>query len=147
MALAKLDPERLQLRTRELEAARAEASASLARSEATLQRTEDLFKRGVATQQDMDNVTADRDGLQARVRQLTESIETAKVNLGDATLKAPFTGVIVGRYLDAGATVSAGQPVVRLNEQGSLEALIGVPFALCQKSHPRRAILHKLQGP
>lgn len=127
MPLARLDPERLQLRTRELEAARAEASASLARSESTLQRTEDLFRRKVATQQDMDNVLAERDGLLARVRQLTEGIESAKVNLGDAVLKAPFTGVIVGRYLDAGATVSAGQRVVRLNEQGSLEALIGVP--------------------
>jgi RND family efflux transporter MFP subunit len=125
--LARLDPERLELRTSELEAARAEASASLRRAEATLERTQDLFGDGFATRQDLDDVTAERDGLRARVRQLSRSIENARVDRNDATLKAPFSGIIVGRYLDAGVTVSAGQPVLRLNEQGSLEALIGVP--------------------
>jgi RND family efflux transporter MFP subunit len=110
-----------------LEAARAEASASLRRAEATLERTQDLFGDGFATRQDLDDVTAERDGLRARVRQLSRSIENARVDRNDATLKAPFSGIIVGRYLDAGVTVSAGQPVLRLNEQGSLEALIGVP--------------------
>lgn len=126
-ALARLDPERLELRRKELEAARAEASASLIRSEALLRRTRDLLNNEYVTQQDLDNATAERDGLRARVRQLDQSIENANVNLGDATLKAPFRGVIVGRYLDAGATVSAGQPVVRLNEKAGVEALIGVP--------------------
>ena len=125
--LARLNPERLSLRLRELEAARAEANASLRRAEATLQRTQDLADDGFATQQDLDNAVAERDSLRARVRQLTRSIENAQVDLSDASLKAPFSGTIVGRYLDAGVTVSAGEPVVRLNEQGSLEAFIGVP--------------------
>ena len=125
--LARLNPQRLQLRLSELDAARAEASASLRRAQTTLERTQKLADDGFATRQDLDDATAERDALQARVRQLGRSLENARVDFDDASLKAPFSGVIVGRYLDAGATVSAGQPVVRLNEQGSLEALIGVP--------------------
>lgn len=125
--LARLDPERLELRISELQASRAEANASLRRADAALERTQELFNDGFATRQDLDDATAERDGLRARVRQLSRSIENARVDLDDATLQAPFSGVIVGRYLDAGVTVSAGQPVVRINEQGSLEALIGVP--------------------
>ncbi|MEM8500519.1 MAG: efflux RND transporter periplasmic adaptor subunit [Pseudomonadota bacterium] len=126
-ALANLDPERLQLRARELDAARAEAIASLKRAQVSLSRTTGLVDEGFATRQDLDNAIAERDGLQARVRQLKQGIENAKVNLNDATLKAPFSGVVVGRYLDSGSTVRAGQRVVRLNELGRLEALIGVP--------------------
>ena len=132
-ALARLDPERLSLRIAELEAARAEANASLKRAETTLQRTLDLFRDGFATQQNIDDATAERDGLRARVRQLSRGLENANVDREDATLKAPFSGVIVGRYLDAGATVAAGQPVVRFNEQGSLDAIIGVPARFARR--------------
>lgn len=125
--LARLDPERLRLRLSELEAARAEANASLRRAEATLERTQGLADDGFATNQNLDDATAERDTFLARVRQLTRSIENAQVDVADATLRAPFSGIIVGRYLDAGATVSAGAPVLRLNQQGRLEALIGVP--------------------
>jgi len=131
--LARIDPERLTLRIAELEAARAEASASLTRAEATLKRTQDLLADGFATEQALDNNLAERDGLKARVRQLTRSIENARVDLQDTTLAAPFGGVVVGRYLDAGATVAPGQPVVRLNENGALEAVVGVPARFARR--------------
>ena len=131
--LARLDPERLRLRIEELRAARAEARASLQRAEATLERTIELFANGFATQQNIDDATAERDGLRARVQQFDRSLENAQVDLSDAALQAPFSGVIVGRYLDAGVTVTAGQPVVRINEQGSLDALVGVPARFARR--------------
>ncbi len=125
--LARLDPERLRLRLEEIAAARAEAEASLKRAEAALKRTLDLFADGFATEADVDDATAERDRFRARVRQLARSRENAGVDLDDATLRAPFGGVVVGRYLDAGATVAAGQPVLRINAKGSLDAIVGVP--------------------
>ncbi|MEM9170189.1 MAG: HlyD family efflux transporter periplasmic adaptor subunit, partial [Pseudomonadota bacterium] len=49
-----------------------------------------------------------------------------------AVLTAPFAGTVVARYLDAGATVRAGEPVVRLNQAGVLEARVGVPVDLAR---------------
>ena len=125
--LARIDATRLKLRIGELQASQAEARASLARAEATLERTRALLKDGFATAQNLDDIVAERDGLRARVRQLGRALENARVDLKDANLRAPFSGVVVGRYLDAGATVAAGQPIVRLNENGALEATVGVP--------------------
>lgn len=131
--LALIDPTRLTLRIEELQAARAEAAASLTRAEADLERTQALLSEGFATEQNVDNITAERDGLRARVRQLTRSLENARVDLEDATLRAPFGGVVVNRYLDAGATVTAGQAVVRINENARLEATVGIPARFARR--------------
>lgn len=131
--LALIDPTRLTLRIEELQAARAEAAASLTRAEADLERTEALLSEGFATEQSVDNIMAERNGLRARVRQLTRSLENATVDLEDATLRAPFGGVIVNRYLDAGATVTAGQPILRVNENGRLEATVGIPARFARR--------------
>lgn len=131
--LALIDPTRLTLRIEELQAARAEAAASLTRAEADLERTQTLLSEGFATEQNVDNITAERDGLRARVRQLTRSLENARVDLEDATLRAPFGGVVVNRYLDAGATVTAGQAVVRINENARLEATVGIPARFARR--------------
>ncbi|MEM9102846.1 MAG: efflux RND transporter periplasmic adaptor subunit [Pseudomonadota bacterium] len=125
--LALLVPERLQLRLGELEAARAEAQAIQKRAESELKRIQGLFEDGFIRKQDLDDAIATRDASAARVRQLTRNIENANVDLEDATLRAPFKGVIVNRYLDAGVIVTPGQPIIRLNKKGILEALIGVP--------------------
>lgn len=134
--LAGLDPERLTLRIEELRAARAEAAASLTRAEANLQRTERLLEEGFAANQALDAILAERNGLRARVRQLARTLENARVDLEDATLRAPFSSVVVNRYLDAGVTVAAGRPVLRLNEIGALEATIGAPARFARRIRP-----------
>lgn len=131
--LAMIDPLRLDNRRDELIAARAEASASLTRAEATIARIEGLVTDGFATQQDLDDITAERNALRARVRQLDEALSTASKDLEDAVLSAPFAGVIVQRYVDAGVTVNPGQPVLRINASGKLEAEIGVPASFARR--------------
>lgn len=128
--LAKLDPVRLDLRRREAAAQFSEARAILTRSETTLQRVAELKDQDFATQQELDDATADRNAARERVRLLERSLARAEEDASDTTLTAPFAGFVVARYVDAGATVTAGQPVVRINQQASLEAEIGVPMEL-----------------
>ncbi len=125
--LARLDETRLKNRIGELKASRTEADAALTRAQASLERIRALREEGFSTDQDLDNITAERDGFRARIRQLNRSLANAEEDLADSTLTAPYGGVVVNRYLDAGATVAAGQSILRLNETGILEALIGVP--------------------
>jgi RND family efflux transporter MFP subunit len=128
--LATLDPLRLDLRSREAEAQLSEARALLVRSEATWRRVADLADQGFATEQELDDALADRNGARARVRLLERTFARAEEDTNDTVLTAPFAGYVVGRYVDAGATVSSGQPVVRINQQAALEAEIGVPMEL-----------------
>lgn len=131
--IARLDRTRFANRLDELIASRAEVNASLARAQATIARIEGLAEDGYATQQSLDDTTAERDGLQARIRQLDEAIATARKDLQDTDLVAPYAGVITQLYADTGATVNSGQPVARLNASGKLEALVGVPATFAGK--------------
>ncbi|WP_306250733.1 efflux RND transporter periplasmic adaptor subunit [Parvularcula sp. IMCC14364] len=132
-ALAQLDPVRLRNRQRELQAALDEAAASLTRAEATISRIEGLVGDGYATEQSLDDITAERNALRARARQLEQSLATARQDLNDAVLRAPFDGVVVQRYVDSGATVNSGQPIVRINASGKLDALIGIPASFAAR--------------
>jgi RND family efflux transporter MFP subunit len=135
-ALARLDPVRLDLRRREAAAELSGAKALLVRSEATLQRITDLIDQGFATQQELDDATAARGEARERVRLLERVLARAEEDEGDTVLTAPFAGFVVARYVDAGATVSAGQPVIRVNQEAALEAEIGVPMELASTIAP-----------
>ncbi|MEM9704594.1 MAG: efflux RND transporter periplasmic adaptor subunit [Pseudomonadota bacterium] len=126
--LARLDETQLRNRKDELEGQRAEAASQLTRAENTLTRTEQLRAQGFATESDLDTARADRDGLRGRLRQIDAALAGVAEDLKDATLVAPFGGEVVRRYVDKGAVVQAGQGVVRINEDGVLEARVGVPL-------------------
>lgn len=132
-ALARLDPVRLEIREREAAAQLAEARAVLSRAEATRERVATLVAEGFATDQELDNADADRNASRERVRLLERSYARAREDAQDGTLKAPYSGYVVARYVDAGAVVQAGQPIIRINQQAALEAEISVPLDFARR--------------
>ena len=69
---------------------------------------------------DLRVVEAQIEEREARVDQLEEA-------LGSAEVRSPFDGVVAVRYLDAGATVARGTPLIRLVNIDSLQVRFGVP--------------------
>ncbi|MEM1381161.1 MAG: efflux RND transporter periplasmic adaptor subunit [Pseudomonadota bacterium] len=124
--LAKLDPVRIELRRNEAAAQLAEAKALARRADQTRARVSELLDQGFATDQEFDDAVASAVAANERVRLLTRALSRISEDARDAILKAPFDGFIVERFVDAGATVAAGQPVVRINQQAAFEAEIGV---------------------
>lgn len=53
-------------------------------------------------------------GAGASLWQQRSKMEEATARIAEAELRAPFAGVIASRHVDAGATLSTGEPVVRL---------------------------------
>lgn len=144
--VAALDPTRLRLRVREAEAAIREAQAELTRSGASLQRTRGLFNDGFATAQDVDDALAARDSAQERVTRLNRGLELAREDLTDTRLVAPFSGAVVARYIDPGTNINSGEPVVRVNQSGVLEAKVGVPTDLAATIEIGQAFDLRLNG-
>lgn len=117
------------------------------------QRRQMLFTEGAIAQQDLDEVTYQVGSLrarltaarqqqqelqtgtrpeqiaaqEARIQQLQANLASLDVALEQRVLYAPFSGHIALRYVDEGAVVGSGEPVLRLVETGSWEARIGVP--------------------
>ncbi len=67
---------------------------------------------------------------QAVVKQLEAALADININLAKSTIKAPFSGTVAKRHLDEGTVIAAGEPVIRLVENGKPEVRIGVPVAM-----------------
>lgn len=69
----------------------------------------------------------------AAVKQLEASISDLKITIAKSTIKAPFASIVSSRQIDEGTVVNAGQAVVRLVENTSPEARIGMPATVVNK--------------
>jgi len=56
----------------------------------------------------------DRDALLAQIRQAEATVKLARINLKNATIRAPIAGIISERFLDRGAFVSMNTPLIRI---------------------------------
>lgn len=126
-ALAQLDIARLEARKKEVTAELEETRANLELAGRTLTRARDTFAKGHASAQRLDEAEANAIALQARERRLVASLETLDVDIDNATIKAPYAGVITARGMDEGAVVAAGTRVLEITQTGPMEAHIGMP--------------------
>lgn len=117
------------------------------------ERRQELRRRGVIAQEEYDEslyglqaAKAQRDAAQRRldemlagtraeqkeaqqavVSQLDAALDQLDVDLQNSVLTAPYSGLVARRHLDEGTVVAAGTAVLRLIEDGRLEAHIGLP--------------------
>ncbi len=141
--LARLDTRSLQ---QELAAAQAslqgsraeEHAAALALSEAQAKKrryfTPRSLKLGVYAQEELDKVRYEESTAAARLQaaraqslQRQAQLTELKQNLDDATLVAPFDGVVASRLVSPGTRLAAGQPVLRLLGSGEWKVRFAVP--------------------
>jgi RND family efflux transporter MFP subunit len=70
----------------------------------------------------------------ATARDLAEvALRDARAALADATLRAPFDGLVAARITPAFSAVAPGQPVLRLHDLSELRVEIAVPEQLFQR--------------
>lgn len=69
----------------------------------------------------------DIEAMDANIRAVTVQLNMAKAGLADTRLLAPFAGVIGKRYIEEHDQVSAGQPIVTLQDNSRMEVVIHVP--------------------
>ena len=53
---------------------------------------------------------------EANVEASTEAFNQSAVNVGETVITAPFDGIVTTKYVDAGAMVSTGMPIVGLQD-------------------------------
>lgn len=67
------------------------------------------------------------DQSRAQIESAQAAVDTARDELGYATLRAPFGGVVSKRYVDNYQEVRAKEPIVSLDNVSSVEVLVDVP--------------------
>ncbi len=73
---------------------------------------------------------------EATVRQLAARLTEIDVALEQATIFAPFSGVVAARHFDEGAIAPAGQPILRVVEQARSEVEVGLPVDVAATLQP-----------
>ena len=96
-----------------------EARVQLQQANTELERQRTLHERGIASQAALDSAQTNYD-----LREV--ALQTARRNLGYATLTAPFDALVSRRLVDNYTIVSPGQPVVRLMDVSELRVSIPI---------------------
>lgn len=110
----------IRLDARKLQAAVSEMQARFNLAKANLERSETLLNRETISQQDYDQAEAEFDAARAL-------LQLAEERLDDATISAPFDGVMTERLISLGQYMSRGQALASLVVVNPLEVQFNVP--------------------
>lgn len=101
----------------------AAADSDLALAESTLKRYQQLYDKKSLSPQEFDEVKARyqstearRDATRAAQSQATAALTQAQTALAYTSVRAPFSGVVTERTVDAGAFASPGMPILTIED-------------------------------
>ncbi|HTY18706.1 MAG TPA: efflux RND transporter periplasmic adaptor subunit [Myxococcota bacterium] len=122
-----IDPERRELELRNAQAMLAESEAMLGASQRELERAQKLHDEGVAS-------NAKLDAAETAVRQARSRRESAEAQAGmmerslrDASVRAPFAGLVARRFVSAGEFVAPGAKLFDLVALDPIEVEFHLP--------------------
>ncbi len=119
--LAQIDVETLTL---ELEQARSTADATRAQldlAEVQLERTQQLIDRGVTTTSSLEEARSSVAQLRASVSAQEDLVAGAELRLRNATVRAPYDGMISARSAEPGQYVQVGAPLLTVVDLTEVE--------------------------
>ncbi len=127
--VARLDTAKLEAEQDRLRAQRRELQAQEALAKATLARQETLATKGWQTEQRYDEARFGLAEIGAAIERVDAAIASVEVDIGKSVLTAPYAGGVAARWVDEGAVVDAGTPVVELLESDARQLRVGVSVA------------------
>lgn len=129
-ALASLDTELLEIERDRLVRLLATARDEKSITQSSLEREEARRKKTRETKAAIDNIRISLAQVSGRAADLEGQITMLDARIRRATLFSPFAGSISQHFADAGSSFEAGQPILRLIENGPRNVRIGVDATL-----------------
>lgn len=130
--LVEMDSTNARIGLENARAAERLAAASLAEAERELNRSKVLFDQGSLPQAGWDKAQTGRELAVAQLDQARAGLRAAEQMVADATIVAPFAGMVTARWRNAGDTVTLMPvtPILALTDVDHLEARLAVPEAI-----------------
>lgn len=91
---------------------------------AQLERTRELFNRGVATRQALDQLLSQEAELIANLNSLIASQKSSQIAVENKRIVAPFDGAVLEKLLEVGSVVTGGQAIAELYTHEQMEVVI-----------------------
>lgn len=126
-ALARIRPADYEQKVAQARAGVAEGEAMLANARLDLERATRLYERRSLTKPEFDGARAKVDATAARVEGARAMLRETELLLDDVVLKAPISGVVLRRMVEAGALAGPGTPAFLLADTTNVKVVFGVP--------------------
>ncbi|QKE29399.1 RND family efflux system, membrane fusion protein [Arcobacter acticola] len=131
--IARLDSKPYELRVSQIEYALSEANASLQNAKSTYERTKKLYINQNSSVSDIDNARAVFWASSAKVKNITQELEYAKLQLSYTNLYAPINGYISAKYVNENENIALGTPIILISDKLVDEVRIQVPEVFINK--------------
>ena len=125
--LARLDVREFDNAVARARAVAAELEVRLGQAARDQRRLERLMKENAAAIKDSEQAAARTNALQAAHEAALARLEEARRVRSEATLRAPFSGMITAVSLESGEWAEPGRPVLELSGDGEIELEVEVP--------------------
>lgn len=132
--LAEIETPEIDQQLSQAIAARQQAASSLELARSTVARWENLRKKDVVSQQDLDERRSGLAQATANVAAADANVQRLRQTEGFKRIVAPFAGVVTRRNVDVGDLIDAGgsRPLFLLAQTDPLRVYINVPQAYAQ---------------
>lgn len=125
--LARLDPRDFELSGQAANSQLIAATAQLDNARSEYARYQELAKKGFVSATELERKRAELSTAEAQHKQAESGLSLEQNRLGDTVLRADANGVVVAVQADVGEVVSAGQPVIRVAQDGPREIEVEFP--------------------
>lgn len=103
-----------------------EARLNLDQLQREAERLSDLHRRNLVPTEELERITSRRDSAAEALAQAEAGLNEAREQLAEATLRAPYSGIVSELHVEPGQFVAAGQPVLSLTGNNGLEVALHV---------------------
>ena len=131
--LVRLNDEELVARLRQAEAERDAAQAHMQQAEADAARAAQLFPSRAISQAEYEAAKTLVRTTAAQLDRASRAVDEAKVFFEYATIKAPFSGIVVDKLIEPGDTVAPGQTLLTLYDPTQMQLVASVRESLAVK--------------
>lgn len=125
--LATLDCRNASAASREIAAKAKAIEERQAAAEHEAERTKEMQEGGFASENELEQLAAKSAAEKAEAESLRASLVSRSLEVDDCILRAPFNGEIADRFVDPGAYVRPGDPIVRVVDRNEVRIVADAP--------------------
>lgn len=144
--LVRLDDAELQARLKQAEAALAAAKSAHEQAAIDFRRAQQLLESRAIARAEYDQFETTLRTAAAQLERAQQAVHEAKVLLDYATIRAPMTGIVVDKRVEAGDTVSPGQVLLTLYDPTRMQLVATVRESLAERLQVGQKILGRLEA-
>lgn len=144
--LVQVDIETLNIQLQQQKSTAEATRAQLAQAEAQVERTERLNTRGLVASANLDSERANVDALRSNLKALESQVAAAEIGLRNATVIAPFDGVVAARSVEPGQVTSPGAALMQIVDLSVMEMTAYVPVSASPNLRPGQAVTLTVEG-